>query len=115
MARPLLNTLSMRLVIAALALGLFGCAESQLDELPPVQATLDLRPPTDGFWRREAADEATRPIPERPRSISLGYVGNTPLTGGVMRDTPMPVYLPYPVPAPCSCAVQRPIYVSAEE
>ena len=69
----------------------------------------------DGFWLHEAVDEATRPIPERPRSISLGYVGNTPLTGGVMRDTPMPIFVAYPPPAPCSCAVQPPEYFYAEQ
>ena len=38
-----------------------------------------------------AASESVRPRPERPASISLGYVGDTPLTGGVVRDTPLTI------------------------
>ena len=105
MARRLLDNSSMRLVLAAFALGMLGCAESSEGELPPVQTAVDLRPPTDAFWLHEAVDEATRPIPARPRSISLGYVGNTPLTGGVMRDTPMPGFEPSSARPPCTCEV----------
>ena len=82
-----------------------GCVESQLeaqtmgspvsDALPAIQSRAELLPPVDTFWAQEAADIATRPDPPRARSISLGYVGDAPLTGGVMRDTPMAPMNPY--------------------
>lgn len=102
MDRPLLMPTGMRWLVA-LGFALLGCAESRLEELPPVQQSADLLPPVDAFWLRQAVDEATKPPLEHPRSISLGYVGDTPLTGGVMRDTPMPVV--FQPPAPCSCAM----------
>jgi hypothetical protein len=42
----------------------------------------------DGFWIHEGVERATRPRLERPQSISLGYIGDEPLSGGVTRDTP---------------------------
>jgi hypothetical protein len=43
----------------------------------------------DGFWLAQATSESSRPPLQRPKSISLGYIGDEPLAGGVMRDTPM--------------------------
>jgi hypothetical protein len=110
------------MVLRGIAIGVCvcacGCAESQLearmfdDPLPQIQTHAVLVPPVDTFWFQEAQDEATRPAPARARSISLGYVGNTPLTGGVMRDTPMPIYptdsyVDYAPNQPCACSVNR--------
>jgi hypothetical protein len=44
----------------------------------------------DAFWLAQSTSEAVRPPLERPKSRSLGYIGDEPLAGGVMRDTPMP-------------------------
>src|SRR5258706_15676973 len=78
---------------------LVGCDEYWEDGPPRTAADLHAQVPevyvTTGpvtdlgetFPEAFAASEATRPRPERPRSISLGYVGDAPLTGGVMRDT----------------------------
>jgi hypothetical protein len=43
----------------------------------------------DDFWldQQIAAFEDHPAV--RPKSISLGYAGDTPLSGGVMRDTPI--------------------------
>jgi hypothetical protein len=44
---------------------------------------------TDDFWLdQQIAAFQEKPV-ERPRSISLGFAGDTPLSGGVMRDTPI--------------------------
>lgn len=83
-----------------LLLSASGCVESQLEsqlesqfnELPPMQQNATFAPPIDDFWLHQAIEERTRPPLVRPQSISLGYVGDTPLSGGVMRDTPMPAY-----------------------
>ncbi len=98
-----------------------GCAETPLEvlvaepvseEAPPVQQNAELAPPGDSFWLAQSITEMQKPPPLRPRSISLGYVGDAPLSGGVMRDTPMPAaaYAPYAAPqAPgwgCSCALR---------
>ncbi len=73
-------------------------ANRESDALPTIQTHAALVPPVDTFWAQEVADRATQPPIEHARSISLGYVGDTPLTGGVMRDTPMeaPQYGGYP-------------------
>jgi hypothetical protein len=42
------------------------------------------------FPAAHAYAQATSPPPSRPRSKSLGFIGDAPLAGGVMRDTPMP-------------------------
>ncbi len=106
---------------------LCGCVQSPLegavlspapivDESPPVQQSSELAPPADSFWLAEAVSEMRKPPPVRARSISLGYVGDAPLVGGVMHDTPAPAgpadsmyptqYAP-PPPAPaCSCALR---------
>jgi hypothetical protein len=76
----------------ALLLSVSGCVESQLDELPPIQQNATFSPPIDDFWLHQEIEERTRPPLVRAQSISLGYVGDTPLSGGVMRDTPMPPY-----------------------
>lgn len=43
----------------------------------------------DSFWVNQGLARAGEPPPHAVRSLSLGYVGNEPLPGGVMRDTPM--------------------------
>lgn len=98
----------------------FGCAETQLETtaqtdpmLPLIQQHVALTPPGDTFWLAASREEVTRPPLVRARSISLGYIGDTPLTGGVMRDTPMPTPLPMIEndiqPAP-RCACRNPRY-----
>lgn len=53
------------------------------ETVPPAAAV------ADAFWIHEEQEEVRRP-PLRPvRSISLGYVGDEPLGGSVMRDTPL--------------------------
>ncbi len=79
-----------------LLLSVCGCVESQRDELPPVEQNAAFAPPIDDFWLHQEIEERTRPPLVRPQSISLGYVGDTPLSGGVMRDTPMPPAYAYP-------------------
>lgn len=94
-------------VVAVCALAC-GCVESRfmvdptsLDGIPQEQQRAEEpEPPVDSFWLEEAIDEQTRPRPHRPRSISLGYIGDAPLSGGVMRDTPAPspTYVDYGPP-----------------
>ncbi len=67
-----------------------GCVESRFDELPPVQQNVAMQPPIDTFWLQQEIAAMHEPKPLPGRSISLGYIGDAPLTGGVMRDTPMP-------------------------
>lgn len=60
-----------------------------LDGVPvAVQQDPDPQPPVDTFWLQQAIAESRRPPPRRARSISLGYIGDAPLSGGVMRDDP---------------------------
>ena len=84
--------------------------ETALDGVPvAAQQEQDPVPPVDTFWLQQAVAESTRPPPRPVRSISLGYIGDAPLTGGVMRDTPMmqnPNYVEYTNNAPCSCAAR---------
>ena len=103
-----------------------GCAETPLEvmvvepireEAPPVQQDAELAPPGDSFWLAQAITEMHKPPPLRPRSISLGYVGDAPLSGSVMRDTPMPAPdypngAPQASPTGCSCALQAPSYAA---
>lgn len=44
----------------------------------------------DDFWIDQQIAAMNEPPPVRPKSISLGYAGDTPLSGGIMRDSPMP-------------------------
>jgi hypothetical protein len=90
-----------------------GCAETPLEvatiepwreEAPPIQQNAELAPPADSFWLTQAITEMHKPAPMRPQSISLGYVGDAPLSGGVMRDTPMAT----PAPDPNSLPAQAP-------
>jgi len=93
-----------------------GCVETPLEiaaieplreEAPPVQQNAELAPPGDSFWLAQAITEMNKPPPQRARSISLGYVGDAPLGGGVMRDTPLPADpngAAPPSPSGCSCA-----------
>ncbi|MEO7109585.1 MAG: hypothetical protein ABI183_04020 [Polyangiaceae bacterium] len=46
----------------------------------------------DDFWLDQQIAAFDEKPAERPRSISLGYAGDTPLSGGVMRDTPINYY-----------------------
>lgn len=70
---------------------LLGCAE-EVQEVAryPVR---DTHPPApavaDSYDVYERQDEATRPPPRPRQTISLGFVGNEPLSNSVMRDTPM--------------------------
>jgi hypothetical protein len=111
-------------IVGALAC---GCAESRfmvdpvaLDGIPEEEQRAETpAPPIDSFWLQEAVAESTRPPPRPVHSISLGYVGDTPLTGGVMRDTPMPMqqgpnptYVDWSQPGAtghCSCAAREPL------
>ncbi len=79
-----------RAVLLIAAVCSVGCVESRFDELPPVQQNVAMQPPIDTFWLQQEIAAMREPKPLPVRSISLGYVGDTPLTGGVMRDTPMP-------------------------
>jgi hypothetical protein len=86
--------------LVALPLALGGCHESELEPKAP-----------EGIWTEpgQGAAEATytmapvpavidpAPAPERPKSISLGYIGDAPLT----ETPPSPLHWPY---------VQEPFY-----
>ena len=96
-----------------------GCAESRFmvdpafDGIPQEESrAVDPAPAIDSFWLQQAVSEANKPPLQRPRSISLGYIGDGPLTGGVMRDTPMapnPSYVDFAQqPTGCSCALRAP-------
>jgi hypothetical protein len=97
-----------------------ACAEPlQLDAVAsPAQQNLEMHAVVDAFWMHQAVEEQTRPPLERPRSISLGYVGDTPLTNGVMRDTPMPMVYEAPMMTyeppqqGCSCQLSNNGYVA---
>lgn len=79
--------------------------DSGLDGVPIAeQQREDPAPPVDTFWLQQAVEESTRPPPRPVRSISLGYIGDAPLTGGVMRDTPVD----YQQRGGCSCALREP-------
>ena len=75
-----------------------GCAEEdeELQVRAPVRqelhcAELPHATPDDSFWLAQAIAEANRPLPTPIRqTVSLGYIGDEPLSNGVMRDTPMP-------------------------
>ena len=101
-------------LLATLALA--GCADEE-DEVAryPQPAHDEIRcvelpraTPDDSFALAQAASEATKPPPYRPRSVSLGFAGDGVLSGGVTRDTPVyidqapqePQYIPYPQYAP---------------
>jgi hypothetical protein len=80
---------------AALLLFVCGCAETSPDlfpgdrTIPQMQSQNDMFPPVDTFWlqqeiaRRQEQQQAEEARPVR-HTVSLGYVGDTPLTGGVM-------------------------------
>lgn len=91
-----------RAVVLIVAMCSVGCVESRYDlaicavprvsveDLPPAQQSLAMQPPLDSFWMQQEIAAMHEPKPLPVRSISLGYIGDTPLTGGVMRNTPMP-------------------------
>ena len=73
----------------AMALCVCGCAETtSLDALPPMQAQSAMFPPVDTFWLQQEVAQMREPKPLPVRSISLGYIGDAPLTGGVMNGPP---------------------------
>jgi hypothetical protein len=75
----------MRRVVIAMFLFVCGCAEqTSLDALPPMQAQNAMFPPVDTFWLQQEVAHMREPRPLPVRSISLGYIGDTPLTGGMM-------------------------------
>jgi hypothetical protein len=94
-------------LMALLALG--GCVEegeeyeavrapSQPRQAEVHCAELPHATPDDSFWLAQAISDANRPPPAPMRqTISLGYVGDEPLSNSVMRDTPI---APHPFPDP---------------
>jgi hypothetical protein len=100
---------AVRAVLFIVAVCSVGCVESRFDELPPVQQNFAMQPPIDTFWLQQSI-AAMREPPRLPvRSISLGYIGDAPLSGGVMRDTPMPQpqMQMEPEPQTCACAMRN--------
>ena len=84
-------------VFVAVSLSLMGCAGLARDPMMPAEArAMPDRPRagSDNFWHAHAWAEEKRPEPERPRSISLGFLSEAPLQGGVTRDSPMPERAP---------------------
>lgn len=98
--------------IACVTASLLGCAEMEEDVAYPRVASSppSAREPTpcaaepsagapvvlaDSYPIYEAREEATRPLPRPRQSLSLGYVGDEPLAGGVTRETYMPPPQPY--------------------
>jgi hypothetical protein len=78
--------------LVALTFLVCGCVETPAATDARAEAhALDqpTRVATDDFWLDEQIAAFQERPPTRPRSISLGYVGDSPLSGGVMRDTPM--------------------------
>ena len=104
---------AVRALLFIVAVSSVGCVELAdprlVDELPPVQQNVALQPPIDSFWLQQSI-AAMREPPRLPaRSISLGYIGDGPLAGGVMRDTPMPqpqMQAP-PEQQTCACAMHN--------
>jgi hypothetical protein len=94
-----------------LAVVLCGCAETMSpDALPPMQANAQMYPPVDTFWLQQEVAAMREPKPLPVRSISLGYIGDAPLSGGVMRDTRevgpnRAVYIEQQQ-QPCACALR---------
>lgn len=81
--------LSLALKGALFALAATGCGaaiEPPRDASDRVVPVVDRVKPHDTFWAEHEAAQARRTEPERPRSISLGYVGQGKLAGGVGRD-----------------------------
>jgi len=84
----------MRLAGAALACMLsVGCADAEIVQAQAPRPLHDTLPPApavaDAFSIYEQQEEMTRPPPRIRHSISLGNVGDEPLSGSVMRDTPI--------------------------
>ncbi len=99
---------AVRAVLFIVAVCSVGCVETY-DQLPPVQQSVSMQPPLDTFWLQQSI-AAMREPPRLPvRSISLGYIGDAPLSGGVMRDTPMPQpqMQMQPEPQTCACAMRN--------
>lgn len=78
-----------------------GCTETTEQaevDAPPSSAdaraaahdhALPSRVVVDDFWLDQQIAAMSEPPPVRPKSISLGYAGDAPLSGGVMRDSPI--------------------------
>jgi hypothetical protein len=98
---------------AALLFVCSGCAESSAEFLhpdaviPQVQSQNEMFPPVDTFWlqqeiaRRQEQQQAEESRPVR-HTVSLGYIGDTPLWGGMMNSTSYarPAYASYSRPGP---------------
>ncbi|MGH7281200.1 MAG: hypothetical protein ACRELY_06740 [Polyangiaceae bacterium] len=78
-----------------------GCAETSDSAEAEAPSSVDARATAhdralpsrvvvDDFWLDQQIAAMSEPEPVRPKSISLGYAGDSPLSGGVMRDSPMP-------------------------
>jgi hypothetical protein len=86
------------LIVVTLVLNghvLCGCVETPAATDARAEAhALDqpTRVAVDDFWLDQQIAAFEEKPAQRPRSISLGYAGDTPLSGGVMRDTPMNYY-----------------------
>jgi len=96
---------------AALLLFVCGCAEStSLEALPPMQAQNAMFPPVDTFWLQQEVAQMRAPKPLPVRSISLGYIGDAPLTNGVMNGPqswgPTQAVYMEQQQQPCACSLR---------
>ena len=66
--------------------GSAGCADEEIIQtrMPSVHVAV-----ADSYPVYQAQEEVTRPAPRLTHSLSLGFVGDEPLSNSVMRDTPM--------------------------
>ena len=89
---------------AVIMLLVCGCAETtSLSVLPPMQSQNAMFPPVDTFWLQQEVAQMREPKPLPVRSISLGYIGDAPLTGGVMSG---PQEEQQQQQQPCACNVR---------
>lgn len=71
--------------------GCAGCADEEIIQTRMPSAHVAV---ADSYPVYEQQEEVTRPAPRLTHSLSLGFVGDEPLSNSVMRDTPMaPPYL----------------------
>ena len=80
---------SLALFAISLSLSGIGCGaaiEPPRDASDRVVPVVERAKARDTFWVEHELAQARRPEPDRPRSISLGYVGQGKLAGGVGRD-----------------------------
>ena len=82
---------------AVLVVSIFACACVETPAATDARAEAHARAEpsrvaVDNFWLdQQIASFEDYPAP-RPKSISLGYAGDTPLSGGITRDTPVMPY-----------------------